>query len=83
MALGVLSDLQDVRHLEIRLGCRRGTDKECLVHVGRVLGELVSLRVDTDCLHAESVRRAGHTARDLATVGDQKLFEHICLIDSN
>ena len=56
MTLGVLSHLQDVGHLEVGLGCRRSTDKEGLVHVTGVLGELVSLRVHADRLNAESVR---------------------------
>ena len=55
MTLGILSDLENVRHLEVGVNGGSWSHEECLVHVSGVLSELVSFGVHTDCFDAESV----------------------------
>ena len=52
MRLGVLSYLNKVRYFEIRFCGWRGSYHKGLIHLRRVLSELVGLRVHTDGFNA-------------------------------
>ena len=81
LALRVLRDFEQMRHHEIRLCGWGWAHHEGLVHGLRVLGVHVCLRVDTHSLDAQSVGRATDAASDLATIRNQKLVEHLLVLD--
>ena len=83
LGAAVVRNLHDALELEIRLGRRRAADVMCLVRVARMNRIAVRVGVDRRGGDAQLAARPHDADGDLATIGDQDLFEKLAFHSFN
>src|SRR5215472_8993750 len=70
------SDIKNRGDVEVRLSCRRRSDRVRLVGLGHVQGGAVHIRKDGDGGYAHLPAGANHTNSEFAAIRNENLFEH-------
>jgi hypothetical protein len=77
LGVGDFGGGDDLRHVEVAVGGRRGADAHRLVGHGDVLEVAVDGGMHRDRADAERVARAQDAQRDFTTVGDDDFVQHV------
>ncbi len=75
-----LGRVDDALPAQVAVLGRAAANVHGLVADGHVLGLGVGIGIHGDGLHAQALGSRGHSAGDLAAIGDRYLFEHCALL---